>query len=266
MNATNQSLSSSKDLCFRVSSIIHDDYVVLDYFSIVLATIINLLTCPVVVLLNALVITAIRTKARLQTQHNILLACSVAVKDLVVGIGAQPAFITQEIMVLVGGSSSLPCSLYNIIQRTILCLLHVSFLHLAVISLERFVAMKYSLRYEEIVTKFRLIVAIVFCWVVATFNLLFFKISYRNRICTFLNYIFKFSSNYFLPYLCLFYLSPSRDSNPVWANFPRGHCKVFEGKESLENNQYYYRWRFYLLFSRVCDWDITRNFFKLFNS
>ncbi|KAL9987003.1 hypothetical protein ACROYT_G001237 [Oculina patagonica] len=115
MNATNQSSSSPAVLCFRWHSIIQDDYVVSDYFFTVLATIINLLTCPIVILLNALVITAITTKPRLQTMHNILLAC-LAVPDLVVGIVAQPVFITLEIMVLVGGSSSLTCTFYNLAQ------------------------------------------------------------------------------------------------------------------------------------------------------
>ncbi|KAL9983110.1 hypothetical protein ACROYT_G005239 [Oculina patagonica] len=116
MNATNQSFNSSKELCSFWHSIIHDDYVVVDYVSIVLAIIINLLTCPFIILLNALFITAVKTKRRLQTTYNILLAC-LAVTDLLVGIGAQPAFITLEIVILNGGGSShLACRLFNMIE------------------------------------------------------------------------------------------------------------------------------------------------------
>ena len=166
MNATNQSLSSSKDLCFHWHAIIHDDYAALDYFSTVLATTISLLTCPIVILLNALVITAVKTKRRLQTVHNILLAC-MAITDLVVGIAAQPAFITLEIIVLDGhdsGASFLACRLFNMMKISVLCLCLVSVLHLVVISVERFVAMKYPLRYDSMVTTFRLIVAVACCW------------------------------------------------------------------------------------------------------
>ena len=167
MNSSNNSLSSPEDRCFYPvyrRPIIHDEYVISDYLFLVLAVIINLLTCPLVVLLNALVITAITTKRRLQTTQNILLAC-LAVTDLVVGIGAQPAFITQKIILLVyDGSSSLSCKLDNVIQLAILCLCLLSLLHLVVISVERLVAMKNPFRCEEIVTKFRLIVAVVCSW------------------------------------------------------------------------------------------------------
>ncbi|KAJ7375725.1 hypothetical protein OS493_039274 [Desmophyllum pertusum] len=118
MNATNNSLSSSKDACFHWHVIINDEYVVSDYFYTVLAIVINLLTCPFIILLNGLVIVAIKTKRRLQTPHNILLAC-LAATDLVVGIGAQPVFITEEIYVLVAGTSSLACSFYNLTQLVI---------------------------------------------------------------------------------------------------------------------------------------------------
>ena len=89
-----------------------------DYFVKVLATVLNLLTCPFVVLLNALVIIAVKTKPRLQSKHNILLACLAVTDHLLVGIGAQPVYIVHEISTLVSGSSSLSCSLDNIVQLT----------------------------------------------------------------------------------------------------------------------------------------------------
>ena len=59
------------------------------------------------------------------------------------------------------------CKLYN---QTIFLFLSpslASLLLLALLSIERYLAMKYSLRYMEIVTKFRLIVAVIFCWTAA---------------------------------------------------------------------------------------------------
>ena len=91
----NQSLIFSEDLCTMWHSIIHDYYVVVYYSSIVLDTIINLLTCPFVIALKACFITAVKTKRRLQTMHNImiLLAC-LAVTDLLVG---SPAIRTRPL-------------------------------------------------------------------------------------------------------------------------------------------------------------------------
>ena len=190
MNATNQTLPNfSGNRCFYGHAIIHDEYVVSDYFFKVLATVLNLLTCPFVVLLNALVIIAVKTKPRLQSKHNILLAC-LAVTDLLVGIGAQPPFIVQEISVLVSGSPSLACSIDDVVQLTILTLCLVSVLHLALISIERFVAIKYSLRYESIVTTFRLTVAVGCCWLVIT---MFFVVKILKLIA-FPPFIFVFVS------------------------------------------------------------------------
>ena len=90
---TNPSLIFSEDLCTMWHSIINDYYVVVYYSSIVLNTIINLLTCPFVIFMNACFITAVRTKRRLQTMHNILLAC-LAVTDLLVGF---PAIRTRHL-------------------------------------------------------------------------------------------------------------------------------------------------------------------------
>ena len=207
MNATNQTLIPSEDVCTMWHSIIHDDYAVIDYFSIVLATIINLLTCPFVIVLNALFITAVRTNRRLQTTHNILLAC-LAVTDLLVGVCAQPAFITLEIVLLNngGGLPSLPCRVFNLIQLLVLSFWVVSILHLAIISAERFVAMKYSLRYDSIITKSRLIVAVGCFWFIAAFhfvirimNLRVFKFPFVSvLLASFLTIVFCHTYVYFV--------------------------------------------------------------------
>lgn len=142
-----------------------DEYADVRYFCSVVAIIINLLTCPFIILLNALVIVAVKTKRRLQTRHNILLA-SLAGTDLVVGIASQPAFIAREIFRLTGGSFSVYRTLYHITQiaTTALCL--ASLFHLVLISMERFVAMKYSLRYNTILNKFRITVAVSCSWLI----------------------------------------------------------------------------------------------------
>jgi len=87
-----------------------------------------------------------------KTMHNILLAC-MAGTDLAVGIGCQPVFIAQDIFQAAGGSLSFYCKFFVIQRKTATCLCLLSLLHLALISLERFSAMKYSLPYDSIVTK-----------------------------------------------------------------------------------------------------------------
>ena len=90
--------------------------------------------------------------------------------DLAVGIVAQPVFIAREISHQTGGSLSMYCKLSTItlITTTLLCI--TSLFHLTLISVERLIAMKYSLRYNDIATKRRLTAAIALCWLFATIN------------------------------------------------------------------------------------------------
>ena len=141
-------------------------YHIENYISTMASIILNMLTCPMTVFINALVIVAVIKKHRLQTAYNMLLAC-LAATDLVVGIFIQPSFIVGEMYLITGSSLTDYCSLYN---QTIFLFLSpslASLLLLALLSIERYLAMKYSLRYMEIVTKFRLKVAVIFCWTAA---------------------------------------------------------------------------------------------------
>ena len=64
-------------------------------------TIINSIACPFTIGLNVLVILAIKRRASLQSNANILLAC-LAVTDVLTGLDVQPAFIIWHISLLVG--------------------------------------------------------------------------------------------------------------------------------------------------------------------
>jgi len=144
----------------------------------VLSIIVNLLTCPLVILLNGLFITAMRKKRRLQTMHNILLA-SMSATDLAVGICCQPVFVVQEIFLAASGSLFVYCKFFTIQRATTSCLCLLSPLHLVLIAVERFVTMKYSLQYDSIVTRFRVTVAVACCWLIMIsycFTWLFYKL------------------------------------------------------------------------------------------
>ena len=107
MNAFNYSANSMKAVCIFST---FDKYAAVDFFFTVLSIVINLLTCPLVILLNALFITAMGKNRRLQTMHNILLA-SMAGTDLAVGIVSQPFCIALDIFQAAGGSLSVYCKL-----------------------------------------------------------------------------------------------------------------------------------------------------------
>ena len=146
-----------------------DDQFVDNLFS-VLSIILNLLTCPLTVLLNTLVIIAVKTRPRLQNMHHLILA-SMAGTDLAVGIVAQPASIAREISHQTGGTLLMYCNLSTLTMITTTLLSQTSLFHLALISVERLIAMKYSLRYNDIVTKRRLTAAVALCWLFAAINL-----------------------------------------------------------------------------------------------
>ena len=162
MNSTD---CSSEHPCFN-STAPDQDYAFIGDFFKVLTIVILLIAYPLVILLNAIVIVVIKTKQRLQTRSNILLA-SLAGTDLAMGLTAQPAFIATVISRLVYGSLSVfdTSRLLDNTKNAIFVVLgFASIFHLVLISADRFVAMKYSLRYDTIVTKFRITVAAACGW------------------------------------------------------------------------------------------------------
>lgn len=130
------------------------------------AIILNILSFPVTILMNVLVIMAVKTRARLQSKYNILLAC-LAGTDLLVGAASQTSFIAGQISVIKGLSLTEYCRFYKGSNTIYKIPILASLYHLTFISIERFVAMKYTLRYVTIVTEFRLKMAVVSSWVIA---------------------------------------------------------------------------------------------------
>ena len=116
--------------------------------------------------MNTLVIVAIKSRQRLRSMYNILLAC-LAGTDLLVGNITQPTYIAMEIFGIAGGSVNTYCNIFENIFRPFVYLSTLpSLFHLALISIERYIALKYALRYHEIVTKLRLTIGVGFSWFV----------------------------------------------------------------------------------------------------
>ena len=73
--------------------------------SLVSTVIINGIFCPLTVLLNVLVIMAVKRRPRLQTNTNILLACLAATDAVLTGLLVQPSFILRKTLQLLGNTS-----------------------------------------------------------------------------------------------------------------------------------------------------------------
>lgn len=126
--------------------------------------VIHILTFPLTAFLNALVMIAVKTKRRLRAnKSNILLAC-LASTDFVVGVVAQPLFIAMVITVLVDETTSALCTLQVATRHVPIWLCHASIFHLALVSVERYLAMKHTFQHSLIVTEARLLIASFLAW------------------------------------------------------------------------------------------------------
>ena len=97
----------------------------------------NALACPFIILLNMLVIIAVKTKPQLRTKSNIALACS-STTDLGVGLALQPLSIANELSLLLRGDIMF-CTINELSNSVTLICLRSSFNHLMLMSAERYV-------------------------------------------------------------------------------------------------------------------------------
>ena len=164
MNLSNTTLEAANN--FYPCRFWIQEYFVQNIIFSLLSITLNVVTLPFVVVMNVLIIIAIKTRPRLQTMYNIMLA-SLAGTDLVVGIMSQPIFVAQEIFFLTGPPLTEYCRIYRETIWVYLSPSTASLIQLAVLSLERYIAMKYSLKYDSIVTSNRLTVAIVCSWLIS---------------------------------------------------------------------------------------------------
>ena len=141
------------------------EYYTTHYAASLTFIILNILTCPVISLMNVLVIVVVKTRPSLQTIYRILLAC-LAGTDLLVGAIIQPLFITAETIALSDGSVNTYCNILGIIGPLLTSSSIVSLFHLILISIDRLIALKYSFQYIDIVTKPRLALAVTFSWLI----------------------------------------------------------------------------------------------------
>ena len=135
--------------------------------SLIISIIFNIITCPFTVLLNALVIMAVKTRPTLQSYANILLAC-LAATDAVSGVLAQPSFILYMMLLLFGiGDQSIRLEAHLSHNSALRVVLVCSSLHLILVTYERVIAIKFTMYYPIFVTTQKLKVAVIAFWLVS---------------------------------------------------------------------------------------------------
>ena len=133
--------------------------------SIIATTAITAIACIPTVLLNALVIIAVKKKKQLRSIP-IVLMTSLAAVDLLIGAVTQPLFCAAGIFHLLNDHETM-CMLLLMYFFTMHLVL-VSIYHLTAMAWERYVAITKTMKYKSIVTRGRLQMCAIACWVSAT--------------------------------------------------------------------------------------------------
>ena len=127
----------------------------------------------VTILLNSLVIVAIKRRKELQKPVNILLA-SLAVADLLAGAISMPLSTTVDILILHQFSLQKICTLDAVLSKPMFFFVSFSSIyHLTATAWERYVAIEKFIDYKVMVTKSRLQKLSITAWFLAAFRLVF---------------------------------------------------------------------------------------------
>ena len=129
--------------------------------------IINILTFPFTAVLNALTMLAVKVKPRLRAQKSNILLALLASTDFIAGVIVQPFFIALIITLLLDEASSGVCAFQVFTKAATSCVFNASLIHIALISGERYLAIKHCFAYTTIVTDVRLLTASAFAWLLS---------------------------------------------------------------------------------------------------
>ena len=120
-----------------------------------------------------MVIMAVKRRPRLQTNSNILLAC-LAATDALTGLIVQPSFIVWKISQLLGAGNSQ--AILNFHDAFLNAAVLSSSFHLMLVTFERLLAIKFTMRYSNVITEKNIKIAVTVFWIIAftsgTFRLL----------------------------------------------------------------------------------------------
>ena len=175
MASTNITGPQTSDSCTVMGSFAwKDEYLTnAEYINLVISACINSISFPITTILNGLVIFFIIRRPMLRRKKCTVVIGYQAVTDLAVGIVVQPTFLATQLCRITGGCRI--CKLDSIFYYLAIVTCASSIDHLLLISCERYIAIKHTLRYRSVVTANRLLAATMTAWLVEiTWHGLFF--------------------------------------------------------------------------------------------
>ena len=152
--------STSTSSCFHLPDPSFDR--VSERFLVNLVTaIINIISSPFAVILNLLISIAIFNNTLLRTPSNLLIGC-LALSDILVGLTVQPGYVTYRLME--NQHRTVPCFVRVMYSNAFYICCGVSFMTLAAVSYERFVAVRLYVRYNNVFSSKRAVKYILAIW------------------------------------------------------------------------------------------------------
>ena len=110
---------------------------------LIFLAVISIVTFPLNAALNVLVIIALKTNSQMRANTSCILLASLATTDLMVGVIVQPMFTALMITIVRGEITTKMCTLQKVTQFFTSVLCDTSLIHLALISAERYLAIKH---------------------------------------------------------------------------------------------------------------------------
>ena len=123
--------------------------------TVIINCVLNVPLMLISILCNALVLATIIRTPSIRSTHMIML-CSLAISDLLVGLVAQPIYIANEL--------TEDSSIYLVWKITVSFLSVVSLMTITAITVDRFLALHYHMRYATLATESRVEYTIVTIW------------------------------------------------------------------------------------------------------
>ena len=124
----------------------------------------NAFTCPLTIVLNILLMVAVKTKRQLRTKSNVALAC-LSTTDLFIGVALQPLHIASASLLHRGDTMFCTVTRISTIITSICGL--ASLHHIVLVSAERYFAIKHPFIHETQVTEVRIIMTSALAWAAA---------------------------------------------------------------------------------------------------